>query len=160
MATTILTWLLRLAGVMLSLALVAVFLPRGMVVSTNAWLALAPLPNLPLTFYLARSTSLLYAAHGAILLLASTDLVRYRPLIALLGASNLVIGSALLGIDVTSGMPWWWTLAEGPSVIASGVAILVLIRHIAVSDTTTHSRRHLDGPAISASKLREHPDQF
>ena len=106
------------------------FLPREVIVSTNAWLGLAPLPDVPLTFYLARSTSILYALHGVVLLQASTDVVRYRPLIVLIGVSNVAFGAVLLGIGATSGMPWWWTMVEGPFVMAAGVAILVLLRHV------------------------------
>jgi hypothetical protein len=99
-------------------------------VRSNAWLGLAPLAETPLTFYLARSTSALYALHGAILLLAASDPPRYRSLILLLGASNLVFGAVLLGIDLEAGMPAWWTAAEGPGVVLIGAALVLLARRL------------------------------
>jgi len=99
-------------------------------VSTNAWLGLAPLADTPLTFYLARSTSALYALHGTILLLASTDPPRYRTLIQVLGGGNVAFGAALLGIDTSAGMPSWWTFGEGPFVFVVGVLLLVLSRQV------------------------------
>jgi hypothetical protein len=146
MKLTALTWLLRFGGLLLCSATFAVFMPRESMIATNAALGLDPLPALPLTFYLARSTSILYALHGVVLLLASSDLVRYRPLISLLGSSNLVFGTIMLGIDITSNMPWWWTMAEGPLIIAAGVALIVLVRRVPVSDFTVRPQR-ADGPA-------------
>ena len=118
--------LLRIGGLLLCSALFAVFLPRDVMVATNAWLGLAPLPDVPLVDYLARSTSALYALHGAVLLLASTDPVRYRALIVLLGATTLAFGLALIGIDWNAGMPRWWTWAEGPAVAIIGAVLLAL----------------------------------
>ena len=118
--------ILRFGGVLLSSAAVAVFLPRETMAAATTWLGLAPLPDVPLTFYLARSASALYAIHGSVLLLASTDPARYRPLVLLLGGTNVLLGAALIGIDVSAGMPRWWTLAEGPTVVVIGVVLLAL----------------------------------
>jgi hypothetical protein len=123
---TLVRVLLRIGGTLLCSAVCAVFLPRDVMVATNAWLGLAPLPDLPLVDYLARSTSALYALHGAVLLLASTDPVRYRELILLQGGTTLAFGLALIGIDWNAGMPRWWTWAEGPSVALIGGALLAL----------------------------------
>src|SRR5512134_3443624 len=125
-SSTLLKVILRCGGVLLSSAAVAVFLPRDAMIAANAWLGLDPLPDAPLTFYLARSASALYAVHGSVLFLASTDPLRYRPLILLLGGTNLLLGAALVGIDWSAGMPRWWTLAEGPTVIVIGLVLLAL----------------------------------
>jgi hypothetical protein len=130
MAVTLLTNLLRAGAVLLALAAVAVLLPASTMAAINAWLGLAPLPDSPITYYLARSTSAHYALRGAIVWLASTDPIRYRALVVLLGVSNLVFGIALLGIGVTAGMPAWWTAIEGPGVVAIGIVLLLLVRHV------------------------------
>jgi len=137
-AVTALKVMLRVGGVLLCSAAFAVFLPREAMVATNAWLGLAPLPEVPLTFYLARSTSALYALHGAILLLASTDPVYYRALIRLLGATTLVLGVVLVGIDRTAGMPAWWTWSEGPWVAVIGTILLALERRLPPREPTLH----------------------
>ncbi len=97
-------------------------------VTLNDQLGLAGFPDQPLSWYLARSLSLMYFAHGVIVLSLSTDVHRYWPLIRLLGYLNLTLGIVLIGIDIVTSMPVWWTVGEGPSVIFGGVALLVLVR--------------------------------
>lgn len=130
MALTLLTLVLRLSGALLCLATFTIFLPRDAMAATNAWLGLAPLPDVPLTYYLARSGSAHYALRGVLYLLASTDLVRYRGLIRLLGWSNIAFGAVMIGVDVTAGMPRWWTLIEGPPIMLVGAIVLGLARRI------------------------------
>ena len=130
MALTLLTLLLRLGGTLLGLAAFAVAMPRETMATTNAWLGLGPLPDAPITYYLARSTSAHYALRGALLWLASTDLVRYRSLIVLLGLTNIVFGVVMLVVDATAGMPWWWTAFEGPGIVAIGIVVLLLARSV------------------------------
>jgi hypothetical protein len=36
----------------------------------------------------------------------------------------------MIVIDVRAGLPWTWTLGEGPFIILAGAAILVLVRRI------------------------------
>jgi hypothetical protein len=122
----LLTILLRFGGVLLSSAAFFIFMPHEMMASANARLGLAPLPDQPLTEYLTRSLSARYALHGAILLLASTDVVRYRPLIILLGIGNILFGALMLAIDAAAGMPRWWTLSEGPLILLVGCLTTVL----------------------------------
>jgi hypothetical protein len=130
MAATLLTFLLRAGAILLGLAALAVVMPAEAMAATNAWLGLAPLPDAPITYYLARSTSAHYALRGAVVWLASTDPIRYRPLIVLIGVTNIVFGLVLFGVDTTAGMPRWWTLVEGPAVVAIGIVLLVLVRQV------------------------------
>lgn len=130
MALTLLTLVLRFSGVLLCLATFTIFLPRDTMIAVNAWLGLAPLPDVPLTYYLARSGSAHYALRGVLYLLASTDLVRYRSLIRLLGWSNIAFGALMIGIDLTAGMPQWWTVLEGPPIVLTGAIVLGLARRI------------------------------
>lgn len=130
MALTLLTILLRTGGTVLLLATAAIFLPPGTMAAINDRLGLAPLPDVPLTYYLARSGSAHYALRGILFWLASMDLVRYRTLIVMLAASNVVFGALMLGIDLTSGMPGWWTAVEGPFIVFVGLALLALASRI------------------------------
>lgn len=122
--------MLRIGGTVLCLAAGAVLLPRTVMISTNAWLGLDPLPDLPILYYLARSTSALYALRGVIYFLAASDPVRYRPLIVLIGVTNIIFGVTMIGIATTAEMPAWWTAAEGPFVVVTGVVILTLVRGV------------------------------
>ncbi len=119
---------LRIIGVVLITAIFPVFFPSSWMVTLNDQLGLAGFPDQPLSWYLARSLSLMYFAHGVMVLSLSTDVRRYWPLIRVLGCLNLTLGIVLIGIDVVTSMPVWWTVGEGPSVIFGGVALLVLVR--------------------------------
>jgi len=124
------TILLRFGGTVLCLAAGAVLLPRSVMISTNAWLGLGPLPDVPIVYYLARSTSALYALRGVIYFLAASDPIRYRPLIVLIGVTNIVFGVTMAAISTTAGMPAWWTSAEGPFILVTGIMVLMLVRRV------------------------------
>lgn len=124
----LLVLVLRIFGVVLISAIFPVFFPSNWMVTLNDQLGLEGFPDQPLSWYLARSLSLMYFAHGVIVLSLSTDVRRYWPLIRVLGYLNLTLGVVLTGIDIVTSMPVWWTAGEGPSVILGGVALLVLVR--------------------------------
>lgn len=111
-------------------AFFAVFLPVDWMSTTHWALGMGEFPASPLVDYLTRSVSVLYAFHGGLLLLLSTNVHRYRTLIIYVGASNLVIGLLLLGIDLHAGMPTWWTATEGPPVFVVGGVVLLLVRRL------------------------------
>lgn len=122
----ILRAMLAVIGVGLLLATLAVFLPVEWMAQTHRFLGLGEFPDAPITRYLARSTSLLYAVHGALMLYVSFDIKRYWPLIAVFGWLHVVIGITMLGIDLTSSMPFYWTAVEGLPIALAGGAILYL----------------------------------
>jgi hypothetical protein len=125
-----LKWLLRLVGGVELLAIPFILFPVGWMDAVHdRLLGLGPLPRGPIVEYMARSLSVLYAGHGALVVRLSFDVPRFRPLIAFLGGLHLYFGLALLGTDLAAGMPWYWTLAEGPGIAAVGVVILVLARN-------------------------------
>jgi hypothetical protein len=120
--------LLRLIGAVDCLAIVAVLMPRPLIESISLRLGFAPFPSGPLAEYLARSTSLLYALHGALLLFVAGEVVRYWGLIRWLGWLAAVHGALMLVIDLQLGMPGWWCLVEGPTFAASGLLLLALTK--------------------------------
>lgn len=120
--------LLALVGCGLLVAAAAVFLPVETMAQMHRWLGLGEFPDAPITRYLARSTSLLYAVHGALMLFVSFDLKRYWPLVAVFGWLHVVIGLTVLGIDLSSPMPLYWTAGEGLPIAAVGALIVYLWR--------------------------------
>jgi hypothetical protein len=42
----------------------------------------------------------------------------------------VVFGAIMIGVDLHAGMPWWWTVNEGPPVIAVGAVMLYLLRFV------------------------------
>lgn len=126
----LLVFLLRLGAALTGSALLAVFLPEKTMASVHESLGLGPFPASPITSYLTRSLSAMYAFHGALLFILSTDVRRFQPAIVFLGWTTAALGVALLGIDLGAPMPLWWTLAEGPWVIVIGLVLVSLGRRL------------------------------
>lgn len=121
-------WLLRFIGVVVLSALIPVFFPSSLMANLHERLGLGGFPDQPISWYFARSLSLMYFAHGVIVFSLSTNVRRYWPLIKVLGFLNLALGVFLTGIDFVCQMPWWWTAVEGPSVVGGGIVLIALIR--------------------------------
>jgi hypothetical protein len=117
---------LRVLGVVSLFALVGVFMPYSWMDATHRWLGMGILPAEPIVGYLARSTSAFYAVFGGLLLIVSFDLQRYRGLLIYIGLMHVIFGVMLLAVDLIEGLPLFWSLAEGPTVILFGAIILVL----------------------------------
>lgn len=125
-----LTWLLRLFGISSLFALIFVVAPHGWMRVIHASFELGVMPDSPIVWYLARSTSAFYAIVGGLFLLVSFDIERYRPVLVYLAWSVTLLGSVLLVVDVAEGMPTYWIVSEGPFVILYGIVLLYLIRSI------------------------------
>jgi len=125
--------LLRLSGGVMLLAFPAAWMPTAWMRAQHEWIGLGPFPASPLTEYLTRSISLLYAIHGGLLLLVSAAPRRHRAVIAYLAACDLLFGAAMLAIDLHAGMPLFWTLSEGPPISAMGLVYLLLLRALPAS---------------------------
>ena len=115
--------LLRLVGLFTLLAFAAAVMPQQWIVETAEALGFDPFPDSPLTFYLARSLSLLYGFIGVGLLVLAADFDRYRPLVRYLAVATIAFGVLQLLVDAQSAMPAWWTLSEFLSTVFGGVLI-------------------------------------
>ncbi len=111
-------------------ALGAVFLPTRWMAGIHAGLGLGPFPNAPLTEYLTRSLSALYAFHGAVLLFLSSRVRQHLAVVAFWGWLTLAMGAGMLALDWVVGMPLAWTLAEGPSILVVGSLLVRLSRRL------------------------------
>lgn len=103
-----LAWLLRAIGLLDLLAFVALLLPAAQLAALHAQLGMGPFPEEIIALYLARTASMLYGFCGVLLLFLSTDVARYAPVIRFLSYAGLLASVILLGIDLSTGMPWWW----------------------------------------------------
>jgi hypothetical protein len=120
--------LLRLGGTLLVTAFLAVLLPADWMAATHQWLGMGEFPRAPVVDYLARSVAALYGFHGILLFVIAADPARYRTIVRYLAFMNLALGVMLIAIDLQAGLPLYWTLAEGPSVLLVGVLLHVLNR--------------------------------
>lgn len=133
---------LRIAAIMLLLAIPAIVMPRAWMEWAHARLALGTMPPGPLVDYLARSASALYALHGGILWVCARDIRRFLPIIRFTAITGILFGLIMLGIDIAVGMPLFWIVTEGPFIIAGGVITLVACNRIPTyhsSLSTQHS---------------------
>ena len=117
---------LTLVGVTDLLAIVVVFLPETWLGWAHEVVGLGTLPSGRIIGYMARSTSLLYGIHGAMLLAMASDVAHYRSLVCWYGRVIAVAGLMLVGVDIAESMPVWWTVFEGIAVVGIGVVILTL----------------------------------
>ena len=129
-AAALLVVLLRIGAVLTGSAFLAMLLPVEWMASTHEWLGLGPFPRTAVVDYLARSVAALYGFHGVLLFIISTDLSRYRPMVWYVAGMNVVFGLMLLVIGVHARLPTFWIVAEGPSVMALGIALALLNRKL------------------------------
>lgn len=131
-ADRLLLWLVRLNAAVLLCALPCALLPFSWMDAVHRdWLGLGPLPDAPITRYMARSLSLVYAGHGFVALAVTLDWARYRPLVPLLAWLHVGFGLAMVAIDLDAGLPWWWVAGEGPPLAIFGILMLALYRRAA-----------------------------
>lgn len=119
---------LRAVGTVAGSAAVCAVMPLRWMDATHRALGMGALPSAPVVEYLARSTSAFYALLGALLWAFSSDVPRYRPLIAGTGWAFVVFGALLAWIDAAAGLPWFWRAAEGPLDGLFGVVLLWMAR--------------------------------
>ena len=121
---------LRISGSVMLLALAFVFVPRSWMKEIHLLLELGEMPDAPIVWYLARSTSAFYALAGALFWLVSFDVRAQQRILLFLGPVTVLVGVVLLGIDVAAGMPAEWTVTEGPFVVVFGFVLIYLVYRV------------------------------
>lgn len=124
----LLAWLLRVAGAFEILAFFAVVMPRSWMEVTHSWLGMGEMASAPLLMFMIRQASYAYGMHGVSLLVIASDVIRFRALVILNGIAYLLAGPIFFWIDYSTGMPWWWTVADSLGCGSMGAAILLLDR--------------------------------
>src|SRR5215475_15596514 len=121
-----LSWLLRLAGLVEILAFGAVVMPRSWMEVSHVWLGLGMMPEGTILMFMIRQASYVYGVHGISLWVLASDVIQFKPLVRLNGASFLVAAPVFLVIDYTTGMPFFWTVIDTLGCAFFGGAILWL----------------------------------
>ena len=111
-------------------ALVFVAAPQSWMQHIHALVDLGEMPDTPIVWYLARSTSAFYAMTGGLFWIVSLDICRHQSVLWYLGLLTTVFGAALCFIDVWAAMPLAWTMTEGPFVMFTGGVVLYLVSRI------------------------------
>ena len=89
---------LRVVGVLACTAIIASVMPTTWIVAAHKWLRLGEFPEGRITEYLARSISALYASFGVLMIVVSTDVHRYAPIVRFLGYVFVASGFLITGI--------------------------------------------------------------
>jgi len=126
-------YFLYLIAASLILATFTVFLPTSWMIATHEFLGLGKFPDSPLTQYLTRSISALYAIHGMLILSIAIQIKRNWHLVPAIGFTHLFFGLVVCGIGFTAPMPWYWRFAEGPSIAFAGLLILLAWGQISIT---------------------------
>ena len=113
-------------GLLDVVALLAVLMPRSLMDLVHQSSGLGPLPEGPIVGYLARTSSLLYGVHGAVILFVATDVRRYAPLVRFLARLAVVQGVTILAIDWFEQLPGWWQAIEGVCLIGIGIGVMAV----------------------------------
>jgi hypothetical protein len=121
--------MLRVVGTAGLLAIPFVLMPHSWLDAIHQGLGMGKLSSDPVIGYLARSASALHAVIGGLLWTVSLDLQRHRLVLGWLGVAFVLYGLAMLGANITQGLPLWWICAEGPFNIAFGCLLLWLNPH-------------------------------
>lgn len=140
MALKLLVIVLRIAGLFTLAAFPAMLLPVDFMASSHERLGLGEFPRAAVVDYLARSIAALYGFHGVLVLLVSTDPVRYRAIVWYIATMNITFGMMMIAIDLHAGLPGYWTALEGPPIIAFGIVIGLLNRQVAEPAFVSGSR--------------------
>jgi hypothetical protein len=123
----LLPWVLRAAGVTEILAFGAVVMPRGWMQAAHQWLGMGTLPEAPVLDFMIRQASFCYGLHGIALLIIAADPARYRPLVWFTAIGYALAGPVFVLIDLSSGMPLWWIIADGGGCFVLGLVIWCLL---------------------------------
>jgi hypothetical protein len=131
-------WLVRLNAAVLLLATPFAFMPFAWMHSIHQdVLSLGPLPDSPITRYMARSLAVLYATFGLVTLYITLDWQRYHPAVPLLAWLHVAFGCGMIAIDFDAGLPLWWVAGEGPPLVGMGFLMMVLYRRAKSSGPVT-----------------------
>ena len=120
--------ILRIVSIMLMSAIFAVVLPREMMNTIHEALGLGPLPQGLIVDYLARTLSLFYALHGAVLFYLSLKPERYVQFLRFYLWLSGCFALTVLLIDIAIGMPLQWILCEGPFALVLVTILLFLLK--------------------------------
>ena len=80
--------------------------------------------------FMIRQSAFFYGMHGVLIWCLATDVIKYRPLVRLIGWTYLLFGPVFGAINWQAGTPLWWTICDPLVIGLFGILILVLDRWI------------------------------
>ena len=117
--------LLKLVGIADCLAAVVAFLPWTVIEQVHSVVGSGELNQEPTVEYLVRSVSLLHALFGALLVLLSADVARYRDLIRGLAKLLCLVAVLFATVDLQVGVPLLWMITQCGGLLAISIYLLL-----------------------------------
>jgi len=121
---------LRILSVIVMTAVFAAMLPMETMKLIHRQIGLGEMPESPIVEYLARSVSLFYAFHGAMIWYLASDLRRNLRFFRFYLRLSLVFAAGLFLVDLSAGLPWRWVLFEGPPAMLLIAVLLMGLRRV------------------------------
>jgi hypothetical protein len=118
------------SGASCAMAVLPMLMPLHWLATCHRLLGLGPMPSGPLVEYLIRSVCGLYAMLGVLMIMTGQRLPQYRPMVMCLAGLWIGFGLAIGWIDLSAGLPSWWTWSESLMTIAMGATFYVLGRKL------------------------------
>jgi hypothetical protein len=125
-AQRLLVLLLRLSGLMMLSAVIAVFMPLPWMDYFHRRMGLGPFPSAPVAEYLARLCSAVYGLIGVQLMVLASDVRRYAVMIAVTSVGVAVIAVIIGVLAFLAGMPWWWSVGDAATAVPFAAAVVAL----------------------------------
>src|SRR5215204_4226824 len=104
--------LLRLLGVICTLALIPLFAPRSWLSAGHRFLGLGEFPAAPIAEYLARSVSALCVFYGGLLLLLARDVWRFVSIIRYQAVAIMTLSAVGIFAGTRAGLPAYLVIAD------------------------------------------------
>jgi hypothetical protein len=122
--------LLRVGACIEMLAFPWAVAPRAWMEASHEWLGMGTMPSGAVVDFTIRQSAFFYGMHGVLLWWLAGDVVRFQPIVRLIGWTYLIFGPVFFLIDWTTGTPLWWTWCDPLATGAFGALILVFDRRI------------------------------
>jgi hypothetical protein len=129
--------LLRWGAFVELLALPWAVLPRSWMEHSHEWLGMGPMPSGAVVDFTIRQSALFYGMHGVLMWRVSLDVLRFQPLVRLLGWTWLFFGPAFLVINLWAGTPTWWAICD--PLATGGFGVWLLVNDSRISRQTAQS---------------------
>ncbi len=105
--------------------------PRAWMEASHEWLGMGTMPAGAVVDFTIRQSAFFYGMHGVLLWCLAGDVVRFQPIVRLIGWTYLIFGPVFFLIDWTTGTPLWWTWCDPLVTGLFGALILLADRRIA-----------------------------
>jgi hypothetical protein len=104
--------------------------PRTWMEVSHEWLGMGTMPTGAVVDFTIRQSAFFYGMHGVLLWCLASDILRFQPIVRLIGWTYLIFGPVFFLIDWTTGTPQWWTWCDPLATATFGALLLLADRRM------------------------------